>query len=149
MLRASPVLTDKLLQVFFSKEWLALVEASFRNFLAEAIQHLPLPTLLRFDTDRLQRQSLQKQVDNNILRKADRRCQLLNIRLLKKAQCLQLAAGSSLHHPSKVEHWAPQLSCCHQTQCLLLSQRLIRQAHCCSQAGQQICSLTSSPVLLS
>ena len=50
-------------QVFFSKEWVALVEASFRNFLAEAIQHLPPPALLRFDTDRLQRSSLQKQVD--------------------------------------------------------------------------------------
>ena len=52
------------MKVFFSKEWLTLVEASFRNFLAEAIQHLPLPTLLRFDTDRLQRSALQKQVEH-------------------------------------------------------------------------------------
>ena len=51
------------MQVYFSKDWLALVELSFRNFLAEAIEHLPLPTLLRFDTDRLQRSSLQKQVE--------------------------------------------------------------------------------------
>ena len=50
-------------QVFFSRDWLALVELSFRNFLAKAIQHLPLPTLLRFDSDRLQRTSLQKQVE--------------------------------------------------------------------------------------
>ena len=42
---------------------MALVELSFRDFLAEAIQHLPLPTLLRFDSDRLQRNSLQKQVE--------------------------------------------------------------------------------------
>ena len=49
--------------MYFSKDWLALVELSFRNFLAEAIEHLPLPTLLRFDTDRLQRSSLQKQVE--------------------------------------------------------------------------------------
>ena len=49
--------------MYFSKEWLPLVELSFRNFLAEAIEHLPLPTLLRFDTDRLQRSALQKQVE--------------------------------------------------------------------------------------
>ena len=58
-----PVYIAKLMQVYFSGDWLALVELSFRNFLAEAIQHLPLPTLLRFDTDRLQRTSLQKQVE--------------------------------------------------------------------------------------
>ena len=52
------------IQVFFTKDWLTLVEASFRNFVAEAIQHLPPPALLRFDTDRLQRSALQKQVDS-------------------------------------------------------------------------------------
>lgn len=49
--------------MYFSKDWLPLVELSFRNFLAEAIEHLPLPTLLRFDSDRLQRSALQKQVE--------------------------------------------------------------------------------------
>lgn len=34
-------------QVYFSKEWAALTEASVRNFLAEALSMLPLPGLLR------------------------------------------------------------------------------------------------------
>ncbi|KAA6427061.1 MAG: hypothetical protein FRX49_02818, partial [Trebouxia sp. A1-2] len=55
---------DPRFRVFFTKDWLTLVEASFRNFVAEAIQHLPPPALLRFDTDRLQRSALQKQVDS-------------------------------------------------------------------------------------
>ena len=37
------------------------MEASFRNFLAEAIEQLPLPAVLRFDTDRQQRLELQEQ----------------------------------------------------------------------------------------
>lgn len=64
------------MQVYFSKDWLALVELSFRNFLAEAIEHLPLPTLLRFDTDRLQRSSLQKQVERLQTETADLKQQL-------------------------------------------------------------------------
>ena len=64
------------MQVYFSKEWLALVELSFRNFLAEAIEHLPLPTLLRFDTDRLQRSALQKQVEGLQTETADLKHQL-------------------------------------------------------------------------
>lgn len=62
--------------MYFSKDWLALVELSFRNFLAEAIEHLPLPTLLRFDTDRLQRSSLQKQVERLQTETADLKQQL-------------------------------------------------------------------------
>jgi hypothetical protein len=37
------------------------VEASLRNFLAEVVQQLPLPAILRFDTDRRLRVSLQRQ----------------------------------------------------------------------------------------
>ncbi len=37
------------------------MEASFRNFLAEAIEQLPLPAVLRFDADRQQRLQLQEQ----------------------------------------------------------------------------------------
>ncbi|KAK9906425.1 hypothetical protein WJX75_001628 [Coccomyxa subellipsoidea] len=48
-------------QVYFTKEWAQLVETSFRNLLAEVIQKLPLPAVLRFDTDRRQRLSLQRQ----------------------------------------------------------------------------------------
>ncbi len=48
-------------QVFFTKEWAQLVETSFRNFIAEVIQKLPLPAVLRFDTDRRLRVSLQHQ----------------------------------------------------------------------------------------
>ena len=51
------------LQVFFTKEWANLLETSFRNFLAEVIQKLPLPAILCFNTDRVQRQGLQKKVD--------------------------------------------------------------------------------------
>ncbi len=49
------------LQACFRKEWAQLVEASFRNFLAEAIEQLPLPAVLRFDADRQQRLQLQEQ----------------------------------------------------------------------------------------
>ena len=52
-----------LLQVFFTKDWANLLETSFRNFLAEVIQKLPLPAILCFNTDRVQRQGLQKKVD--------------------------------------------------------------------------------------
>lgn len=36
------------------------MEASFRNFLAEAIEQMPLPAILRFDSDRQQRLELQE-----------------------------------------------------------------------------------------
>lgn len=66
--------------MYFSKEWLPLVELSFRNFLAEAIEHLPLPTLLCFDTDRLQRSALQKQVERLQIETAGLRQQLAGFR---------------------------------------------------------------------
>ena len=52
---------DGIMQACFRKEWAQLVEASFRNFLAEAIEQLPLPAVLRFDADRRQRLELQEQ----------------------------------------------------------------------------------------
>ena len=45
-----------LLQIYFTKPWKQLVEASFRNYMAEAVQQLPLPAILRFNADRKQRQ---------------------------------------------------------------------------------------------
>ena len=44
------------LQVYFTKPWRQLLEMSFRNFMTEAFQKLPLPAVLRFDTDRRIRQ---------------------------------------------------------------------------------------------
>ncbi|KAL0054014.1 hypothetical protein WJX82_002400 [Trebouxia sp. C0006] len=82
---------DPRFQVFFTKEWLTLVEASFRNFLAEAIQHLPPPALLRFDTDRLQRSALQKQVDSLQTENAGLRQQL--------AVCGSSPASTMHHQP--------------------------------------------------
>ena len=49
------------MQACFTKEWAQLVEASFRNFLAEAVERMPLPAVLRFDADRQQRLELQEQ----------------------------------------------------------------------------------------
>lgn len=49
--------------MYFTKDWLGLVETSFRNLVSQGIQHLPLPGLLHFNTDRLERQALRKQVD--------------------------------------------------------------------------------------
>jgi hypothetical protein len=49
-------------QVYFSAEWLSLLEASFRNFLAGVMRCLPLPAVLRFNTDRRLRLALQQQV---------------------------------------------------------------------------------------
>lgn len=49
--------------MYFSKDWGALVETSFRNFLREVVAQLPLPTLLRFNADRLRRQSLQRNAE--------------------------------------------------------------------------------------
>ena len=47
-------------QAFFAREWAQLVEASFRNLVAEAVQGLPLPALLRFDADRAARLALKE-----------------------------------------------------------------------------------------
>ncbi|KAK9808419.1 hypothetical protein WJX73_002583 [Symbiochloris irregularis] len=53
---------DHRFQVYFTGDWARMVEASFRNFLSEALLHLPLPALLRFDADKRQRMALQVQV---------------------------------------------------------------------------------------
>lgn len=42
---------------------MGLVETSFRNLVSQGIQHLPLPGLLHFNTDRLERQALRKQIE--------------------------------------------------------------------------------------
>ena len=47
-------------QAFFAGEWAQLVEASFRNLVAQAVQGLPLPALLRFDADRAARLALKE-----------------------------------------------------------------------------------------
>ena len=66
-------------QACFSAEWAALGEASFRNFLAEVVQQLPLPALLRFNADRERRAALQAQCtqltrESAQLRKVGLRC---------------------------------------------------------------------------
>ena len=50
------------LQAYFSPEWQALLEISYRNFLAEVLAHTPLPAIMRFNTDRRLRLQLQQQV---------------------------------------------------------------------------------------
>jgi len=87
--------------VFFTKEWLTLVEASFRNFLAEAIQHLPPPALLRFDTDRLQRSALQKQVDSLQTENAGLRQQLAVCGISESSQAPPAIAQHSKQHRSQ------------------------------------------------
>lgn len=52
-----------LVQVYFSSEWSALLEISFRNFLSGVMRCLPLPAVLRFNTDRRLRLALQQQVN--------------------------------------------------------------------------------------
>ena len=92
------------MQVYFSKDWLALVEVSFRNFLAEAIEHLPLPTLLRFDTDRLQRSSLQKQVERLQTETADLKQQLSGLSKSNTAPSDQQGTGKSQQHQQPRTH---------------------------------------------
>ena len=87
--------------MFFTKEWLTLVEASFRNFLAEAIQHLPPPALLRFDTDRLQRSALQKQVDSLQTENAGLRQQLAVCGSIESSQAPAAIAQHSKQHRSQ------------------------------------------------
>eukprot|EP00899_Mesostigma_viride_P010119 jgi/Mesvir1/19108/Mv12853-RA.1 len=48
---------------YFSREWLAALSASLRNLLAAALARMELPAVLRFDTDRHARMSLQRQVE--------------------------------------------------------------------------------------
>lgn len=74
-----------------------MVESSFRNFLAEAIQHLPPPALLRFDTDRLQRSALQKQVDSLQAENAGLRQQLTASSTAQNSQ----TAAAPAHHNSQ------------------------------------------------
>ena len=74
-----------------------MVESSFRNFLAEAIQHLPSPALLRFDTDRLQRSALQKQVDSLQTENAGLKQQLTASSTTQDSQ----AAAAPAHHNSQ------------------------------------------------
>lgn len=95
------------MQVYFSKDWLALVELSFRNFLAEAIEHLPLPTLLRFDTDRLQRSSLQKQVESLQTETADLKQQLSAFSKSNAAAADQQNTQRRQQHQQPRTHHAP------------------------------------------
>jgi hypothetical protein len=60
------------MQVYFSADWAALVETSFRNFLSEVVSRLPLPAVLRFNADRRQRLALQAAVERLTLEAAAR-----------------------------------------------------------------------------
>lgn len=92
------------MQVYFSKDWLALVELSFRNFVAEAIEHLPLPTLLRFDTDRLQRSALQKQVEGLQTETADLKQQLSGLSKSNTAASDQQGTRKGQQHQQPRAH---------------------------------------------
>eukprot|EP00798_Chlamydomonas_sp_ICE-L_P015206 gene15206-21281_t len=54
---------DPLFQAHFSAEWQQLLEISFRNFISEVLIQIPLPSILRFSSDRQQRIQLTQQVD--------------------------------------------------------------------------------------
>lgn len=90
--------------MYFSKDWLALVELSFRNFLAEAIQHLPLPTLLRFDTDRLQRSFLQKQFERLQTETADLKHQIAGFSKINTVASDQQGARERQQHQQTRTH---------------------------------------------
>ncbi|GFR46550.1 hypothetical protein Agub_g8144, partial [Astrephomene gubernaculifera] len=55
---------DPAFQAYFSPEWLSLLEVSLRNLLSQALSALPLPAVLRFNSDRLHRRALQQQSPN-------------------------------------------------------------------------------------
>eukprot|EP00873_Tetraselmis_striata_P019594 jgi/Tetstr1/439858/TSEL_028269.t1 len=51
------------MKAFFTPEWAQLAEASFRNFLAQALAAMPQPTVLGFSRLRQKRKELQRQVE--------------------------------------------------------------------------------------
>ncbi|MEW5299261.1 MAG: hypothetical protein WDW36_002294 [Sanguina aurantia] len=53
---------DPLFQAYFKPQWQTLLELSFRNFMSEVLQKMPLPAVLRFNTDRRARLALTHQV---------------------------------------------------------------------------------------
>ena len=65
--------------MYFSSEWCSLLEVSFRNFLASVMHCLPLPAVLRFNTDRRLRQALQQQVRASAV--STTACHLMNGRM--------------------------------------------------------------------
>ncbi|CAG8576581.1 34172_t:CDS:2, partial [Racocetra persica] len=63
--------TDPNFEIFFTKQWLEVFTTSLHNFLNTIFQNMPLPSLLCFNLDRIQRyiledevQSLQHEIDS-------------------------------------------------------------------------------------
>ncbi|ORY95843.1 WD40-repeat-containing domain protein [Syncephalastrum racemosum] len=55
--------TDPAFETFFSKQWIDNYTISLHNFLATTFQHMPLPSLLSFNMDRIQRKAQQAEVE--------------------------------------------------------------------------------------
>lgn len=86
----SPEAAQAELQVYFTKEWAALMEASLRNFLAEAIAGLPLPGLLR---QHEQQQALQQRL-------ADAEAQVSALQQQLQAAQQQQSGSEAAAHPA-------------------------------------------------
>lgn len=71
---------------------MGLVETSFRNLVSQGIQHLPLPGLLHFNTDRLERQALRKQVEE---------LQSSNTQLKQQLTCSQANPPATAHEEAQ------------------------------------------------
>ncbi|CAI2175437.1 8981_t:CDS:10 [Funneliformis geosporum] len=56
--------TDPSFETFFTKQWLDKFTVSLHNFLNTIFQHMPLPSLLCFNLDRLRRRALQNEIDS-------------------------------------------------------------------------------------
>ncbi|KAI9468260.1 MAG: hypothetical protein EXX96DRAFT_591450 [Benjaminiella poitrasii] len=55
---------DPIFETFFSKQWVDNYTISLYNFLATTFQNMPLPSLLTFNIDRIQRKSQQTEIEN-------------------------------------------------------------------------------------
>ncbi|KAI8394202.1 uncharacterized protein BYT42DRAFT_488489 [Radiomyces spectabilis] len=55
--------TDPQFEMYFSKQWVDNYTISLHNFLATTFQNMPLPSLLLFNIDRLQRKAQQAEIE--------------------------------------------------------------------------------------
>ncbi|KAG2221160.1 hypothetical protein INT45_007737 [Circinella minor] len=56
--------TDPTFETFFSKQWIDNYMISLHNFLATTFQFMPLPSLLSFNMDRVQRKAQQTEIES-------------------------------------------------------------------------------------
>ncbi|KAI7905183.1 uncharacterized protein BX663DRAFT_430763 [Cokeromyces recurvatus] len=54
---------DPTFEIFFTKQWVDNYTISLHNFLATTFQNMPLPTLLTFNIDRIQRKTQQTEIE--------------------------------------------------------------------------------------